>query len=91
MLTVFADFIGRMLSATGLPLVGIQDTDVHLRRRKNWQRGMGPAAIKEYEHFIARRARQLLSRLEEQKGELNIGTWINYLTFVSSSFRGARC
>ncbi|KAI0687969.1 high nitrogen upregulated cytochrome P450 monooxygenase 2 [Cerioporus squamosus] len=74
-------FIGRMLSSTSLPMVGIQDTDVHLRRRKNWQRGMSPAAIKEYEHFIQRRARQLLSRLEEQKGEVVIGNWINYLTY----------
>ncbi|RDX41687.1 high nitrogen upregulated cytochrome P450 monooxygenase 2 [Lentinus brumalis] len=74
-------FIGRMLTDSALPMVGIQDTDVHLRRRKNWQRGMGPAAIKEYEQFIARRARQLLSRLEEQKGEVVIGNWINYLTY----------
>ncbi|RPD52781.1 cytochrome P450 [Lentinus tigrinus ALCF2SS1-7] len=74
-------FIGRMLSATGLPMVAIQDTDVHLRRRKLWQRGMSPSAIKEYEHFIARRARQLLDRMGEQKGEITIGNWFNYFTY----------
>ncbi|KAI0687966.1 high nitrogen upregulated cytochrome P450 monooxygenase 2 [Cerioporus squamosus] len=74
-------FIGRMLTATSLPMVGIQDTDTHLRRRKNWQRGMSPAAIKEHEHSIQRRARQLLSRPQEQKGEVVIGNWINYLTY----------
>ncbi|KAI0687961.1 cytochrome P450 [Cerioporus squamosus] len=74
-------FIGRNLTTTMLPMIGIQDTDAHLRRRKNWNRGMGSAAIKEYEHFVARRVRQFLSRLEEQKGEVVIGTWFNYLTY----------
>ncbi|RDX42087.1 cytochrome P450 [Lentinus brumalis] len=74
-------YIGRMLSATALPMVRIQDTDAHLRRRKNWQRGMGPGAIKEYEQIIARRARQFVARLEEQKGTVVIGTWFNYFMY----------
>ncbi len=74
-----------MLSATALPMVGIQDTDAHLRRRKNWQRGMGAGAIKEYEQIIARRARQFVARLEEQKGTVVIGTWFNYFMCVFSS------
>ena len=65
-------------------MVGIQDTDVHLRRRKNWGRGMGPAAIKEYEYFMARRLRQLIERLSEHRaGEVVvIGTWFNFFTYV---------
>ena len=83
-----ADFIGRVLSDETLPMVGILDTDAHLRRRKNWGRGMGPAAIKEYEHFIARRARQLLERLERRVGEvLVIGNWFNYFTCVFEDLR----
>lgn len=73
-----------MLSAHTLPMVGIQDTDAHLRRRKNWGRGTGPAAVKEYEPFIARRARQLLQRLERAGGKevVTIGTWFNFFTCV---------
>ena len=33
-----------MLTDTNVPMVGIMDTDEHLRRRKAWQRGMSPAA-----------------------------------------------
>ena len=70
-------------------MVGIQDTETHLRRRKNWNRGMGPAAVREYEHFIAKRARQLVERLEEQQhkgGAVVIGNWFNYFSCVFSFF-----
>ncbi|EJF55985.1 high nitrogen upregulated cytochrome P450 monooxygenase 2 [Dichomitus squalens LYAD-421 SS1] len=74
--------VGRVLSEHTLPMVGIMDTDVHLRRRKNWGRGMSPAAIKDYEQFIALRARQLLERLEGRMGEeVVIGTWFNFFTY----------
>ena len=38
---------------------------------------MAPAAIKEYEIFIAKRARQLIERLEENQGVVTIGQWFN--------------
>ena len=85
-MTLLTDFVGRLLTDTELPMVGIQDTETHLRRRKNWNRGMGPAAVREYEHFIARRARQLVERLEEQQhkgGAVVIGNWFNYFSCVS--------
>ncbi|KAI1791471.1 high nitrogen upregulated cytochrome P450 monooxygenase 2 [Ganoderma leucocontextum] len=74
-------FVGRLLTDSDLPMVAIQDTETHLRRRKTWNRAMGPAAIREYEHFIARRARQLVERLEEHKGVINIGNWFNYFSY----------
>ncbi|KAM5536735.1 hypothetical protein V8D89_009574 [Ganoderma adspersum] len=74
-------FVGRLLTDTELPMVGIQDTETHLRRRKNWNRGMGPAAVREYEYFIAKRARQLVERLEEHKGTVVIGNWFNYFSY----------
>ncbi|KAM5537036.1 hypothetical protein V8D89_009365 [Ganoderma adspersum] len=74
-------FIGRLLTDTALPMVAIQDTETHLQRRKNWNRGMGPAAVREYEHFIAKRARQLVERLEEHKGTVVIGNWFNYFSY----------
>lgn len=39
---------------------------------------MSPAAIKEYESFIAKRARQLIERLEDNQGTVIIGNWFNF-------------
>ena len=69
-----------MLSDKGLPLVGIQELDVHLNRRKNWSRGMSQGAIKEYEDLIENRIRQLIARLEEQTGAVDIGDWFSFFT-----------
>ena len=74
------DFVGRMLSDRNIPLVGIQDTEIHLRRRKNWSRGMSQGAIKEYEELIENRIRQLITRLEEQTGTVDIGDWFSFFT-----------
>ena len=40
-----------MLCEAQVPMVGIQDVDEHLRRRRAWNRGLGPAALKEYDVF----------------------------------------
>ncbi|KAM5536745.1 hypothetical protein V8D89_009584 [Ganoderma adspersum] len=74
-------FIGRNLSYKSQSLVGIQDTETHLRRRKNWNRGMAPGAIKEYEVFIAKRAHQLVERLEENRGVVTMGNWFNFFAY----------
>ncbi|KAI0687111.1 high nitrogen upregulated cytochrome P450 monooxygenase 2 [Cerioporus squamosus] len=75
------NFIGAMLTETNVPMVGIMDTEEHLCRRRAWNRGLGPVALKEYEHLIDRRARQLVDRLGEQDGEVNIGKWLNYFSY----------
>ena len=71
-----------MLNTEGLPMVGIQDTETHLRWRRNWTCGLGPAAIGEYEPFIAKCARQLVDRLEENTGIVAIGNWFNLFSYV---------
>ncbi|RPD68192.1 high nitrogen upregulated cytochrome P450 monooxygenase 2 [Lentinus tigrinus ALCF2SS1-7] len=75
------NFIGAMLTETNIPMVGIMDSDEHIRRRRAWTRGLGPAALKEFEHLIVRRAQQLVDRLGEQEGVVNIGKWINYFSY----------
>ena len=50
-------------------MVGIQDTDEHLRRRKAWQRGMSPAALKGYEEILAPRVEQLVELLATHDSE----------------------
>ncbi|KAI1791472.1 high nitrogen upregulated cytochrome P450 monooxygenase 2 [Ganoderma leucocontextum] len=75
------DWVGGMLRDHNLPVVGIRDIDEHLRRRRAWNRGLGPAALREYEHVLARRAQLLVRRLEDQEGEVNLGQWLNYFAY----------
>ena len=72
--------VGRLLTATDLPLVGIMDPQMHAERRKPWNRAFSAVAVKGYEETIARRARQLVDALERQqgKGEVVLGKWFNF-------------
>ncbi|KAI0808336.1 cytochrome P450 [Fomes fomentarius] len=76
---------GRMLSdGTHLPLIGIQDVDDHLRRRRPWNRAFSASALKEYEETIAGRARMLVSALERKalaSQEVVLGKWFNYFAY----------
>ncbi|KAI0749187.1 high nitrogen upregulated cytochrome P450 monooxygenase 2 [Daedaleopsis nitida] len=74
------NFVGSLLTEN-VPMIGIMDTEEHLRRRRAWNRGLGPSALKEYQHLIAIRVHQLVSRLEEQEGEVALGQWINYWSY----------
>ncbi|KAI0761269.1 high nitrogen upregulated cytochrome P450 monooxygenase 2 [Trametes elegans] len=73
--------IGRTLSATDVPLPGVQDPAAHMERRKLWNRAMNMSSLKEYEPCMAGRANQLLEVLGRQDGELDIGKYFNYFTY----------
>ena len=77
---------GRYLSDKTQSLIGIEDVEAHLRRRKSWNRAMAPSAVREYEAFIAKRARQLVERLEEEKkrgvAQVMIGVWFKFFACV---------
>ncbi|KAI0331729.1 high nitrogen upregulated cytochrome P450 monooxygenase 2 [Cubamyces sp. BRFM 1775] len=74
-------FVGRLLTVKDMPLVGIMDTEEHLRRRKPWACAFNGTALKEYEPLVAKRAHQLVQALERQKGEVDIGNWANYFSY----------
>ena len=76
------------MSDKNMPMVGIMDTEEHLRRRRAWNRGLGPGALKEYESRVATRIQQLVHRLEEQEGEVILGTWMNYFSYVTEALFG---
>ena len=64
-------------------MVALMHTDVHLQRRRSWTRGMSPAALKGYEEIVARRARLLVKRLEDQGGRaVVLGEWMNFFSCV---------
>ncbi|TFK80146.1 cytochrome P450 [Polyporus arcularius HHB13444] len=62
-------------------MIGLLDVEEHLHRRRPWNRAFGSAAMKEYEPLIARRTRQLLDALSQQKGPVELGKWINYFSY----------
>ena len=76
------DYIGSLLSATNIPLVGIQDIDEHMRRRRPWARGLSTSASKAYQPLIAKRTRQLANRLEGQSGVFSLEYWFDWFSFV---------
>ena len=64
-------------------MIGLQDTEMHLHRRRPWARAFTPTAVKEYGALVAKRTRQLVSRLEQQEGTVQLDKWIDYFTCVA--------
>nr|VWO97610.1 Exopolygalacturonase (ExoPG) (EC (Galacturan 1,4-alpha-galacturonidase) (Poly(1,4-alpha-D-galacturonide)galacturonohydrolase) [Ganoderma boninense] len=73
--------LGRFLSDRNLAMIALQDTELHIQRRRAWNRGLSPAALKGYEDQIARRAGQLVAKIEEHKGEVLLDHWFGYFTY----------
>ncbi|KAF8168800.1 cytochrome P450 [Mycena galopus ATCC 62051] len=62
-------------------LIGTLDMAEHAEKRKSWSQGFTPAALKEYDPIIQGRTNQLVQRLEQQVGTIDLGKWISYFTF----------
>ena len=75
------------LNTTNVPLIGIQDAEEHAQRRRAWNRGLAPAALKGYDHIMSHRVHQLVDVLEQQEGAVVLGKWINYFAYVWFRFR----
>ena len=52
----------------------------HAERRKIWNRGFTPTALKGYDEIIFKRATQLIDRLGQQTGCIDLTKWIGYFT-----------
>ena len=61
-------------------LVVLQDTEEHMLRRRPWNRGFGPSALKAYEPIAAYRVDLLRQRLSEETGVVSLEQWFNYFT-----------
>lgn len=57
-----------------------RDIRVHAELRKVWNRAFTPTALKGYDDIMRKRTLQLLERLEQQAGTLDLGKWISYYT-----------
>lgn len=52
----------------------------HVHRRRLWNRGLTPEALSEYETIIAKRASQVVSRIQESRGTIDFVSYVNYFT-----------
>ncbi|CAL1711925.1 unnamed protein product [Somion occarium] len=94
---VDVDAVNSVLGAGGLPkgqyynarqipnapqnIIGMRG-EAHAARRKLWNRGFSPESLQGYEAGIARRASQVVNKLNESVGkETDLVKWINYFAF----------
>ena len=75
---------GRSLHQDPLPLISLQDTTEHAKRRKAWGRAFSSTALKEYQPTVAKRVAQLVDALQSQGGQVDLAQWIGYLTYAIS-------
>jgi len=65
-------------------LVAIGDRKLHMQRRARWQRGLNPAALKDYEPIIGKRVAQFVERLEASVGStVDLEKTLGYFSYVS--------
>ncbi|KAI1786948.1 high nitrogen upregulated cytochrome P450 monooxygenase 2 [Ganoderma leucocontextum] len=76
-----ATYKGATLSETNVPFIGIQNAEEHAQRRRAWNRGLAPAALRDYDHTTSNRVHQLVDVLERQEGAVVLGKWINYFAY----------
>lgn len=75
-----AHWWARTLHPPILSLVAIRDGSEHARRRRTWNRGFNPIAMKRYEPMIRTRVSQLLEVIA-QRGRVDLSELFSYFTF----------
>ena len=65
------------------PLIGIRDSAEHAKRRRTWNRGFNPTAIKQYEPAVYERVLQLLEAIV-QRGRVDLSESFGYFALASS-------
>ncbi|KAJ7682318.1 cytochrome P450 [Mycena polygramma] len=58
------------------PITGLVG-EAHIARRRVWNRAMTSSSIRDYEPLIAKRVSQLLPRLDEQNGTVDLVCWFD--------------
>jgi len=65
------------------PLIGIRDGAEHAKRRRTWNRGFNPAAMRQYEPAVRERVLQLLEAIV-QRGRVDLGETFGYFALALS-------
>ena len=67
-----AELWARLLDHKSMMMISLQNTTLHLQRRRPWLRAFTPSAVKGYEELVSARARLLVEGLEKQQGEVDM-------------------
>lgn len=79
--------MARILNPPIPSLVAIRDSAERTRRRRTWNRGFNPIAMRQYEPIVHKRVIQLLETLS-QRGRVDLAEMFGYFAFVFySSFK----
>lgn len=73
-------WLGRTLHAPIPPLTGVRSGPEHAKRRRTWNRGFNPAAMKEYEPMVHKRVVGLLEEVS-RRGQVDLCEMFGYFTF----------
>ena len=65
------------------PLIGIRDGAEHAKRRRTWNRGFNPTAMRQYEPAVRERVLQLLEAIV-QRGRVDLGETFGYFALALS-------
>jgi cytochrome P450 len=64
-----------------VPMLGSRDASTHTRLRKPWNRAFTTASLKDYEHIVVRRARELIENLDKRHSQqLDISEWMEFFS-----------
>ena len=73
---------GRSMHQNPLPLISLQGTAEHARRRKPWNRAFNTNGIKEFMPTIQSRVQQLAEHLGEREGQaIDLAEWLSFFTY----------
>lgn len=79
---ISSDWKGRVMGAPIPPLIGIRNSTEHTKRRRTWNRGFNPTAMKQYEPMVYAKVLQLLETIV-QRGQVDLAEIISYFALVS--------
>jgi cytochrome P450 len=77
------DWLGRTLHASIPPLTGVRDGPEHAKRRRTWNRGFAPAAVKHYEPMVHKRVLELVEEVA-QRVQVDLSEMLGYFALVFS-------
>jgi hypothetical protein len=63
------------------PSIVCMSGEAHTAKRRVWNRAMTSASIREYEPLVVKRASQLISRLRDQTGPVDLVSWVDFFAY----------
>ncbi|KAJ7814786.1 cytochrome P450 [Mycena olivaceomarginata] len=63
------------------PSIVCMSGEAHTKKRRVWNRAMTSSSLRDYEPLVAKRASQMVSRLRDQHGPVDLGNWLNFFAF----------